>query len=395
MGPPAQSPSKKRILIAPACFKGSLSAWAVGMLIRDFLRTHFDETVLDLDVCPIADGGDDTLDILHQADPTFERHTVEVTGPLPGTRVQASYLLHPVQKLAVVEAAQAHGLKLLQPQQYDPLWSTSYGVGEVLTAVFEQCCVQAISLERLVVTVGGSASTDGGLGALQALHVKFLDRKQQPLPAPLGGGHLKDVQAVEWLPQWPAKTQLLIATDVVNPLLGKNGAAHVFAPQKGASPAQCKQLEKGLQHVSKLLSKIAGIDHSAFPGAGSAGGLAYGLRHLPRSGLISGSQWISEVLHLEARIAQADLIITGEGCFDASSFSGKATGHVLVWAANKPTWVLCGQTQAGLTLAGNSTVTPLATTPEQVVEAIQHPEKALLNTLENALPTLRQFLNRL
>jgi glycerate 2-kinase len=179
---------------------------------------------------------------------------------------------------------------------------------------------------------------------------------------------------------------------VVNPLLGPEGAASVFAPQKGANPRQCQILEQGLQHVSQLLIQDRGLDYSALPGVGAAGGLAYGLHHLPRAGIMSGSQWIAEQLDLLDKIQRADVIITGEGRFDATSFSGKATGNVLVWALNKPVFILCGQVQEHLDTLGQVAVYPLVQAGEPEHSAIAQPETALLQRLEQLLPALLEKL---
>ncbi|MCE3234099.1 MAG: glycerate kinase [Vampirovibrio sp.] len=379
-----------RILIAPACFKGSLSAQDTADVMRAFLSDRLPDSVL-LDVCPIADGGDDTLSVLRNHDPVFQESSVQVTGPLPGQRVTATYLVHPQKKLLVIEAAQAHGLRLLPQGRLMPMEATSYGVGELVRAA-----MKAAQPDIIVVTVGGSASTDGGVGALQALGVIVQDAQGRPMAAPIGGGQLSSIQRVVWPQHWPYAGQFLIATDVVNPLLGSNGAAAVFAPQKGADSRQCQQLEAGLAHFSRLMTEVCQMDCSTLPGVGAAGGLAFGLRHLPRSGIISGSQWIAEQLDLPDRIHQTDLIITGEGRFDATSFSGKATGNVLVWADEKPVMVFCGQVQESLvglsTELNNVEVYPLVPSGASVEEAMADPKAALLRQLEQALPQMKAHL---
>jgi glycerate kinase len=403
---PAQQPPH-RILIAPAAFKGSLAAWDVAEIVRDFLERHSPEMFV-LDVCPIADGGDNTLSVLHYAIPGFERHTTTVTGPLPTMQVQADFLIHPAQGLAVIEAAQANGLRLIpESGQRDSLAATSYGVGQLINAVLTHCQTQKLALQSLIVTLGGSASTDGGSGALQALGVQFIDKAGVPVATPLGGGLLSGLQRIEWTPQWPHNGSLLIATDVINPLLGCEGSAAVFAPQKGASSAQVTQLEAGLSHFAHLLKTTllhnppnpppeSETDYTQLPGAGAAGGLAYGLRHLPRSGIISGSQWVANHLKLEQRIAQADLIITGEGCLDATSLDGKATGHLLVQAAHKPVLFLCGQVQQELFFPANVTIAAFVNTEmntgAEILNAMQHPKAALLKQLALIWPTLQAQL---
>jgi glycerate kinase len=376
-----------RILIAPACFKGSLPAPAVADLVRDFLQEHLPADVV-LDVCPVADGGDDTLSVLQATDPGFAMRQVQVTGPIAEMRVMANYLVHGRKKLVVVEAAQAHGLKLLPANALAPLEATSYGVGELIQYV--------MTTERpgtILVALGGSASTDGGMGALQALSGRFLNELGAAIQEPMNGRLLGKVQQIEWLPTWHFSGQVLIATDVANPLLGPEGTAMVFAPQKGATQEQCQTLEANLTHMHQLMRHVSGVDYAALPGAGAAGGLAYGLRHLPHAGIVSGSQWIAEQLDLLARIAKADVILTGEGRFDATSFGGKATGNIVIRAREKPVMVVCGQAQDNLAYIGRMSIYPLVQAGESAEMAMAHPEAALKSALQEMLPGLREALS--
>jgi glycerate kinase len=369
--------------------------------MRAFLAERLRVERVALRVCPIADGGDDTLTVLQTADPGYESHLYQVMGPLPGMRVNAQYLVHPIQKTVLIEAAQAHGLKLLPiGMEPRPLQATSYGVGELMRYVLE-----TYQPETLVVSVGGSASTDGGMGALQALGFQFEDASGQVMKTPMGGGDLCKIRRIEWPKNWAGGQwrRLMIATDVVNPLLGAEGAAAVFGPQKGANPQQCQQLEAGLRHVSQLMGNCLGQDNNsealaALPGVGAAGGLAYGLRCLPRAGIISGSDWIAAQLNLPQQVADSDLILTGEGCLDATSLSGKATGHLLAMAGDKPVLVFCGQVRDGLTGWGQVSVYPMvsnalsssAHSAEQA--AMANPKAALRQLLEAAWPKLESLL---
>lgn len=375
-----------RVLIAPACFKGSASALEIAEWINDFLRNRLPEYVIT-DVCPIADGGDDTLSVLQASDSGFQLQQMQVMGPVPEMKVQAHYLVHTEKKQVIIEAAQAHGLKLLPPDQLAPMRATSYGVGELIR--------QAIAHEQphdIIVTVGGSASTDAGIGMLQALGVQFFDAAGMLIQEPIDGHMLSGIQKINWNLDWPHAGRVLIATDVVNPLLGSEGAAAVFAPQKGANSEQCQILEAGLAHVSRLLSQIRGMDYTALPGVGAAGGLAYGLQQLPRAGIISGSQWVAEQLNLFQKIQQADIVITGEGRFDATSFGGKATGNVLVWASDKPVFIVCGHVRDKLEALGDVAVYSLAKEEADTDAAITQPQRILIKRLEEMLPDLLKRL---
>ncbi len=437
------------VLIAPAAFKGTLSALDVATAMRDFLRAQPELAKASLRICPIADGGDDTLSVLQAVDPRYQRQQCRVMGPLPGMTVLADYLVHAEQKLVLIEAAQAHGLKLYPPgKEYQPLQATSYGVGELIRHAMETHHPDAV-----VVSLGGSASTDGGMGALQALGFQFWNAQGQCLPTPLGGGDLSTVARIDWPTpdsqysacndeantgfSWRA---LQIVTDVVNPLLGLEGSAAVYAPQKGASPEQCEQLEAGLRQlvsvmqqscvwvsasfsewspVSKAVRPAPSLSESnlaELPGVGAAGGLAYGLRCLPRAEIVSGSAWVASQLQLSQAVAESDLILTGEGCLDATSLSGKATGHLLRLAQErgKPVFCFCGQVRENWREGASAIVHSLEATrlspfvyplvsPEaphaeqalQVQVAMADPKAALWRAMAAAWPRLKSLLSAL
>jgi glycerate kinase len=377
--------SKPSILITPASFKGSLSAPEAATVMAEFLTEQFGDSVR-LIHCPVADGGDDTLSVLQWVEPAAERIAVRVTGPVANLRVSAEYLWLPHKKTVVIEAAQAHGLKLLGGN-LAPMAATSYGVGELI-----QHALAKFQPENLVVTVGGSASTDGGLGALQALGFRFEDALGQTLETPIGGQNLLEIERVVFSERTFSTGRLLIATDVINLLLGPEGTAFVFAPQKGADAKQCEQLALGLLHVSRLMALAFRVDLTTLPGVGAAGGLAYGLRHLPRSGIISGSHWLAEALDLPQKIVESDLILTGEGRFDLTSLSGKATGNLLGWAGDKPVVILCGQAEAGLGFQPPVYLLPLAEEAQAVKACIDNPKLALRTRLQQAVPLLQTLL---
>lgn len=383
--------SKFRILIAPACLKGSLSALDTATLIANFLKARLNNT-FSLDICPIADGGDDTLAVLQATDSGFIRKTARVTGPLPEIEVEAHYLIHPQKKLAIIEAAQAHGYQLLATQGLSPMNATSYGVGELLQSVISR----TPELENIMITLGGSASTDGGLGALQALGVSLFDKDGQALTTPIGGGLLSQIHHIQWLSKWYYKGKILLATDTINPLLGHSGTATVFAPQKGATPEQCQALEQGLAQASQILSQVRDVNYTDLPGVGAAGGLAYGLRHLPGCGIVSGSHWIAEVLQLNSRIQAASLIITAEGRFDFTSLQGKATGHLLLEAMDKPVFFFCGQALEDLPVTGAVKIFPFLPNnakPDLQKASILNPTEALQTQLEIAWPQIKAMFD--
>lgn len=304
-----------RVVIAPDSFKGSIPAAAAAAALADGWRTaRPDDEVIQL---PLADGGEGTLAVLAAADPGSRWHHVVVSGPCD-TLVKAAWL-EMTGNVAVVELAAAAGLPLLREPM--PLDAHSYGVGELIGDALNA------GVAMVMVTLGGSACTDGGTGLLTALGAKFLDDSGRALP--LGGGALGRLAAVDlsgMRPPPPAGVSCL--TDVRAPLLGPGGAAAVFGPQKGASPADVAELEGGLTRLAGLLG-----GRPTEPGAGAAGGCGYALAAVWGARLVPGAVQIAATAGLPQALATADLVITGEGRYDETSLTGKVVGTVATMAA--------------------------------------------------------------
>lgn len=300
-----------RVLIAPDSFKGSVTAGdAARALARGWLaRRPADEVRL----LPLADGGEGVIDAFAAALPAAERRTVAAPGP-DGRPVSAGWLLLP-DGSAVLELAQSSGLPLMR--RPDPLGAHTYGLGVVMRAALDA------GASRLVVGLGGSASTDGGTGALRALGLRLLDGRGRELP--LGGAALADLARIDTaglLPPPPGGTRLLV--DVTAPLAGPAGAAATYGPQKGASPDEVDLLDRALRR----LAAVAGGDPGR-PGAGAAGGTAYGLATLWGARIEPGARTIAELVGLPEALAAADVVITGEGRLDETSLTGKVVGSLL------------------------------------------------------------------
>ncbi len=299
-------------LIAPDSFKGSITATqAATALAAGWRWARQDDKVTCL---PSADGGEGTVDALATAHPEARRVTVPgVCGP-SGKPVDGEYLLLP-DGTGVVELARSSGLPLLASPV--PLTATSRGVGEVLEAAVRGGCT------RVIVAVGGSASTDGGAGLLCALGLRLLDASGRHVPD--GGAALLDVVTVDrsaLLP--PPSGGVLVLCDVDNPLTGPRGAAAVFGPQKGASADDVALLDRALGHWAALTGGDA-----ARPGGGAAGGTTFGLVTAWGAEVVSGARYVADTIGLDAALATADLVITGEGRFDTTSLAGKVCGEVL------------------------------------------------------------------
>ncbi|GIH68716.1 glycerate kinase [Sphaerimonospora thailandensis] len=300
-----------RVIVAPDSFKGSLAAGdAARALARGWLaRRPADEVRL----LPLADGGEGVVDAFAAALPAGERRTVTVPGP-DDRPVSAAWLLLP-DRSAILELAQSSGLPLMR--HLDPLGAHTYGLGAVMRAALDA------GASRLVVGLGGSASTDGGTGALRALGLRLVDDRGRDLQ--LGGAALAELAHIDTgdlLPPPPGGTRLLV--DVTAPLLGPAGAAATYGPQKGAQPGDVDLLDRALRR----LAEVAGGDPGQ-PGAGAAGGASYGLATLWGARMMPGARTIAALVGLPDALADADVVITGEGCFDETSLTGKVVGSLL------------------------------------------------------------------
>ncbi|MGO9243294.1 MAG: glycerate kinase [Verrucomicrobiia bacterium] len=305
-----------KIVVALDKFKGSLTAPRACEIVRDAIDSV--QPGVTIVMKPMADGGDGTAEVLHAA-LGGQRLAREVSGPIPGTRVNASYLWLERERMAVVEMAHASGLALLKPGQRDPLRTTTLGTGELIGDSV------AHGARRILLGVGGSATVDGGVGAAMALGWRFLDAQGRPVG--FGGGELEKIERIEPPSdlRWPV---IEVLCDVDNPLCGERGAARVFGPQKGATPEVVEQLDAGLRHLAKLVKEQLGKDIADIPGAGAAGGLAAGAVAFLGAQLVPGVETVMNVIGLDAELADADWVITGEGRFDEQSLRGKVLSGI-------------------------------------------------------------------
>ncbi|WNG60169.1 glycerate kinase [Archangium gephyra] len=303
-----------RWLVAPQEFKGTLTAAEAATALAEGLRQG--APGVELDVAPLADGGPGTVDAL-LAGVGGERMTCTVPGPL-GAPVRATYGLLDSGRTAVIEMAAASGLTLLAPGERDPRRASTEGTGELMRAALERGC------ERLILGLGGSATNDGGTGALTALGFRFLDAQGAPLPP--GGAALKQLARVDTSGRHPrlAEVELLVATDVTAPLLGPDGASYLFGPQKGADEATVVELESALARLAEVVAP--GLAQT--PGAGAAGGFGYGLLALAGGKIVSGYELVARTLRLSERLAAAQAVLTGEGRFDRQTALGKGPGSL-------------------------------------------------------------------
>lgn len=320
-----------RLLIAPDSFKGTLSSTEVCQMVEEILGHSF--AIL---AHPLADGGEGTLEAIAGCLPDAQWITQKVMGPLPDQRVEAKYLWLAQSQTAFIEMAQASGLTLLKPSERNPALTTTFGTGELIKNALKQ------GAKKLYLAIGGSATNDAGVGMLMALGWQFLDNFGNSID--LGGDKLIKIQQII-PPQAPqAFSQgVEIFCDVTNPLSGPNGAAYIFAKQKGADENLIQSLDEGLKHFSDRVEQQLGINLD-FPGSGAAGGLGAGAKLGFDAKISRGIERIAELTGLEAHIQASDVIITGEGRFDQQSLQGKVICGVLALAKKyqKPVIVLAG-----------------------------------------------------
>ena len=312
------------VLIAPDKFKGTLTARQAAEAMAEGVRRARPDAAVDL--CPMSDGGDGFVDVL--AGPIdATRVTRTVTGPLPGMRVDATFAV--AGDLAIIEFAAASGLALLNQADRDPTRTTSYGTGELVRHAVAMDC------RRVLIGLGGSATVDGGLGLLQAMghRVTLGDAPHGATTAPLTGGDLPRVVGVGRGGPCDG-LEVRAACDVTTPVAE---AAATFGPQKGATPTQVRHLTAGLRHLARVLRQP-----ERQPRTGAAGGA--GLALLAVGGeLLAGVELVAEALGVADSVRRADLVLTGEGCCDATSFDGKVVGHLLRLAGATPTCVIAGR----------------------------------------------------
>jgi glycerate 2-kinase len=372
------------ILIAPNAFKESLTAMEAAEAISAGVRVIFPRARLTL--VPIADGGDGTLETV-VAGTRGRILKTNVLNPL-GTRITAEFGITGDGKTAIIEMSRASGLALVPPGKRDPLVTTSYGTGELIRAALQR------NVRSIILGIGGSATVDGGIGALQALGVDFMDRRGKSVG--WGGNGLLDTCQIRLEGADPRlkHTRLMVACDVENPLVGRRGAAAVFGPQKGATPRTVRQLDKGLSRLARLIAGVTGAEVAGMPGSGAAGGIAGSLHGLLGAQLKPGSELVFDLLHLRKIIPKMDLVITGEGRLDFQTRFGKAPGVLAKIARefNVPVVGLAGslgQDLKSLYDYGFSSLFSITDSPMTLETAMENAESLLQSAAHQVARTLK------
>ncbi|MGO1308745.1 MAG: glycerate kinase [Kluyvera intermedia] len=302
-----------KIVIAPDSYKESLSALDVACAIEVGFREIYPDA--EYVKIPVADGGEGTVEAMVAA--TQGRVIpVKVTGPL-GEPVAGFYGVSGDEQCAFIEMAAASGLELLSPAQRNPLKTTSWGTGELIRHALD------LGVRRIIIGLGGSATNDGGAGMVQALGAKLLTDEHQQIGQ--GGAELAALMKIDIseLDSRLADCQIDVACDVTNPLTGEEGASAVFGPQKGATPEMVTNLDHALAHYAACIKQDLGIDVLSLEGGGAAGGMGAALFAFCGAKLRPGIDIVTEALHLDTLVADANLVITGEGRMDSQTIHGK------------------------------------------------------------------------
>ncbi|SHE50456.1 glycerate kinase [Vibrio gazogenes] len=327
-----------RIVIAPDSFKESLSAVEVADIIAQGWQQVFPEA--ECIKKPVTDGGDGFVDALVMAS-QGQKVTARVNNPI-GVAIDAEWGMSHDQQTAFIEMAAASGLSLLTTDERNPLLTTSFGTGQLIRAALDE------GIRHLVLGIGGSATNDGGVGMMQALGASFVDAQGHELPP--GGATLSRLDSIDLSGLDPRlqSCRVEVACDVTNPLTGESGAAAVYGPQKGATPAMVRALDRGLVHYAGVIERQLGQVVDTRPGAGAAGGVGAALMAFLEARLSPGIELVIEALDLAPEIARCDLVITGEGCLDAQSLNGKVPVGIarLAKRYGKPVIALAGSVKA-------------------------------------------------
>ncbi|MFU2055018.1 glycerate kinase [Gallibacterium anatis] len=373
-----------KIVIAPDSFKESLTALQVAQAIEIGFKKIFPDA--EYVKVPMADGGEGTVQSLIDAW-QGQSMVTEVTAPL-GNKVLAEWGLSADRKTAIIEMAAASGLHLVAENERNPLITGSYGTGELIKAALN------FGVEKIILGIGGSATNDAGVGMLQALGAAFLDDEGKPLVA--GGAALKQLSKIDLSALDPrlATTQIEVACDVDNPLCGERGASAVFGPQKGATAAMIKELDAALSLFSQKVKQQLNKDIANIAGAGAAGGMGAGLQLLPKCRLKSGVDIILEATHLSKVVADADLVITGEGRMDSQTVYGKTPVGVAKTAKrfHKPVIAIVGCLRADYEVvydAGIDAVFPIIRNLASLSDTLAQGRENLISTAQNVARTLK------
>jgi glycerate kinase len=360
---------KPRVLIAPDKFKGTLSSEAAANAIAKGIHRAWPEAKTTCLV--LTDGGEGFMELMVRQTGGKIRSARTIDAALRTCRAEWGILGN--GKTAIVGLTSASGIAQLPANLRNPEETNNLGTGRLLALTADQ------GFKEVLVGLGGSATTEGGISLAAAIGYRFLGATGKSIP--LNGGGLPQLARIVPPDKLP-KTRFIVATDVDNPLYGPKGAAYQFAPQKGADAPMVKRLDAGLRHLARIVKRDLGKDVAHEPGAGAAGGCGYGLMAFFNAERQNGFQLVRRLIKLDAMVRQNDLIITGEGCFDRTSLLGKAPAQLgeLAKKLKRPVWALCGRITLPLSKSPFNRMAALSTkknpgpSPDSLTSA-QHAER--------------------
>ena len=369
-----------KIVIAPQGFKGNLTALQVARAIEKGIKRVVPDARTAIK--PMADGGEGTVQALVDAT-GGKMMTTEVTGPL-GERVTARWGILSDKVTAAIEMAAASGLPLVPPEKRNPLVTTTYGTGELVLAALDNGC------RKLIIGIGGSATNDGGAGMAQALGARLLDAGGKELP--FGGAALARLEHIDitGLDSRLTGFDVLLASDVNNPLCGPEGASAIYGPQKGATPEKVQQLDAALAHYADVIQRNLGLDLRDIPGAGAAGGLGLGLMVFLKARLVPGIEVIIDTTNFVETLKDADLVFTAEGRIDCQSAMGKVPTGVALKAKEFgiPVIALAGEIGDDYAVVyeqGIDAVLSIAPGPISLNQSLAEADRLITDTAERAV----------
>ncbi|RFB12518.1 glycerate kinase [Bacillus sp. HNG] len=376
-----------KILIAPDSFKGSVTAIEAALSIEKGIINAFPHAETKL--IPMADGGEGTMENLITST-AGHKVAVTVTGPL-GKPIEAFFGVLGDNETCIIEMASASGLDLISFSERNPLTATTFGTGELIKRALDD------GYRKFVLAIGGSATNDGGVGMLQALGIQILDKSGNDIG--FGGGALSQIHEVrmDHFDKRIYESHFLIASDVENPLVGDNGASHVFGPQKGATDEMVQILDQNLTHWANVVEQVTGIRLHDMPGAGAAGGIGGAFQAFFPSTMKRGIDVVIQYSKLVDHLEDVDLVITGEGQVDFQTAFGK-TPMGVAQTANKlniPTIIIAGSVGKGIQTLyqfGVIAVFSIINRPLRLEDAMQETKKLLEQTAEQVCRTY--FFNR-
>lgn len=361
-----------KIIIAIDSFKGSLTSLEAGEAIRkSILQVHPN---WQTELIPVADGGEGMMTVMLNA---TQGKVQSIWAHDPCMRLtKADYGISADGKTAFIEMATISGLPLVQKEQQNPMKTTTYGTGELIRDALEKGC------NRFIIGIGGSATNDAGTGMLQALGFRFLNAQRQPLGT--GGEILSEIASIDTSEACKrlANAHFIVACDVSNPFYGPEGAAHVFARQKGADDTMIDKLDKGMRSFARIIKEATGKDIAHMEGSGAAGGMGGGMLAFLNAQLKPGADLLLDICGFDEKLKNTDLIITGEGCMDRQSLMGKITGKILEKGKerNIPVIAIVGCVKDEILLKGNGFSGIYPTRPKEMpLETAMRKDVAMKN----------------